>query len=99
MPYGEPLSDARTPLADFFRILLEHLAGRPQIRHDARQALHGPGARTAVRGLYLAGGSAHPGGGVPVAALGGRLAAREVLRDVDGAVLPARAPSRAVRVG
>ena len=22
MPYGEPLSDARTPLADFFRILL-----------------------------------------------------------------------------
>ena len=23
MPYGEPLSDARTPLADFFRILLE----------------------------------------------------------------------------
>jgi len=23
LPYGEPLSDARTPLADFFRILLE----------------------------------------------------------------------------
>ena len=22
LPYGEPLSDARTPLADFFRILL-----------------------------------------------------------------------------
>ncbi|WHZ25105.1 MAG: hypothetical protein OJF47_004217 [Nitrospira sp.] len=22
MPYGEPLSDARTPLADYFRILL-----------------------------------------------------------------------------
>ena len=23
LPYGEPLSDARTPLADFFRILLD----------------------------------------------------------------------------
>jgi hypothetical protein len=23
LPYGEPLNDARTPLADFFRILLE----------------------------------------------------------------------------
>ena len=39
VPYGEPLSDARTPLADFFRILLERLAGRPQIRHHARQPL------------------------------------------------------------
>ncbi len=26
VPYGEPLSDARTPLADFFRILLEQNA-------------------------------------------------------------------------
>jgi hypothetical protein len=23
LPYGEPLNDARTPLADFFRILLD----------------------------------------------------------------------------
>jgi hypothetical protein len=23
LPYGEPLNDARTPLADFFRILFE----------------------------------------------------------------------------
>jgi hypothetical protein len=27
VPYGEPLSDARTPLADFFRILLEACVG------------------------------------------------------------------------
>ncbi len=25
LPYGEPLSDARTTLADFFSILLEHV--------------------------------------------------------------------------
>ena len=27
VPYGEPLSDARTPLAAFFRILLGKMAG------------------------------------------------------------------------
>ncbi len=27
--YGEPLSDARTPLADFFRILLVGIASAP----------------------------------------------------------------------
>ena len=33
VPYGEPLSDARTPLADFFRILLEEEdTGRSAIR-------------------------------------------------------------------
>jgi 1-hydroxycarotenoid 3,4-desaturase len=34
-----------------------------------------------VRGLYLASGSAHPGGGVPLCALSGRAAARAVLAD------------------
>jgi 1-hydroxycarotenoid 3,4-desaturase len=40
-----------------------------------------PPARSRVRGLYLAGGSAHPGAGVPMAALSGRLAARALLGD------------------
>ena len=40
-----------------------------------------PAARSRVRGLYLAGGSAHPGAGVPMAALSGRLAARALLDD------------------
>ncbi len=31
LPYGEPLSDARTPLADFFRILLDRLVVREQV--------------------------------------------------------------------
>ncbi len=40
-----------------------------------------PPARTALPGLYLAGGSAHPGPGLPMAALSGRFAARAVLDD------------------
>lgn len=35
------------------------------------------------RGLYLASGSAHPGGGVPLCLLSGRAAARAVLEDQD----------------
>ncbi|HRC43242.1 MAG TPA: hypothetical protein PLT27_04255 [Nitrospira sp.] len=34
LPYGEPLSDARTPLADFFRILQVH--GRLFFEHERR---------------------------------------------------------------
>jgi 1-hydroxycarotenoid 3,4-desaturase len=39
------------------------------------------GARTRLPGLYLAGGSAHPGAGVPMAAISGRLAAASVIQD------------------
>lgn len=38
-----------------------------------------PGAATKIKGLYLAGGSTHPGPGVPMAALSGRLAAEKLL--------------------
>ena len=40
-----------------------------------------PAARSRVPGLYLAGGSAHPGAGVPMAAMSGRLAARALMAD------------------
>ncbi|MEQ1716058.1 MAG: 1-hydroxycarotenoid 3,4-desaturase CrtD, partial [Hyphomicrobium sp.] len=40
-----------------------------------------PSARTKMPGLYLAGGATHPGPGVPMAALSGRLAARAVMAD------------------
>lgn len=39
-------------------------------------------ARSRVPGLYLAGGSTHPGPGVPMAALSGRLAARALIQDL-----------------
>jgi 1-hydroxycarotenoid 3,4-desaturase len=41
-----------------------------------------PGARSRLRGLYLSGGSVHPGPGVPMATLSGRLAANAVVRDI-----------------
>ena len=41
-----------------------------------------PGSRTALPGLYLAGGSTHPGPGVPMAALSGRLAASALIEDL-----------------
>ncbi len=39
-------------------------------------------ARTKLKGLYLAGGSVHPGAGVPMATLSGRYAARSVCEDL-----------------
>ena len=40
------------------------------------------GSRTRIAGLYCAGGSCHPGAGVPMAALSGRLAAECLLSDL-----------------
>ncbi|MBX7483513.1 1-hydroxycarotenoid 3,4-desaturase CrtD [Qipengyuania qiaonensis] len=39
------------------------------------------GARTRIPGLYCAGGSTHPGSGVPMAGLSGQLAARTLMAD------------------
>lgn len=51
--------------------------------HGALGTFARPGARSRVRGLYLAGGSVHPGAGIPMATLSGRLAARCIVRDLD----------------
>jgi 1-hydroxycarotenoid 3,4-desaturase len=40
-------------------------------------------ARSRVPGLYLAGGSVHPGPGVPMAAISGQLAAEAILQDLS----------------
>ncbi|RYY94900.1 MAG: hypothetical protein EOO24_23860 [Comamonadaceae bacterium] len=49
--------------------------------HGWRASFSRPGARSRVQGLYLAGGSTHPGPGVPMAALSGRLAAASLQGD------------------
>lgn len=40
-----------------------------------------PGTKTRIPGLYLAGGSVHPGAGVPMATLSGMLAAEQMIKD------------------
>ena len=47
--------------------------------HGWMASFRRPAAATALPGLYLAGGSVHPGPGVPMAALSGRLAAESLL--------------------
>ncbi|MEL7028969.1 MAG: CrtD protein, partial [Pseudomonadota bacterium] len=49
--------------------------------HGLMSAFQRPAARSAIKGLYLAGGSAHPGPGAPMAATSGRLAAEAVIAD------------------
>jgi 1-hydroxycarotenoid 3,4-desaturase len=53
-----------------------------QAVHGSRAAFRRPGSRSALPGLYLAGGSVHPGPGVPMAVLSGRLAASSLLQDL-----------------
>lgn len=55
-----------------------------------------PGARTKLQGLYLAGGGAHPGAGVPMAALSGKHAAEAIQTDLTSA---ASWPRTAMRGG
>lgn len=50
--------------------------------HGAMASFRRPTARTRLTGLYLAGGSVHPGAGVPMAALSGRQAANCVTADL-----------------
>ncbi len=49
--------------------------------HGAMASFRRPGARTKLPNLYLAGGSVHPGAGVPMAALSGAVAAASLLAD------------------
>lgn len=52
-----------------------------------------PNRVSALPGLYLASGSAHPGGGMPLCVLSGRRAADQALEDGLGRTHPARMPA------
>ncbi len=53
-----------------------------QASHGWRASFTRPPSRSKIPGLYLAGGSTHPGAGVPMAAMSGRLAAATLLADL-----------------
>jgi 1-hydroxycarotenoid 3,4-desaturase len=79
---GSMQSVATTP-ADFnalFPATGGALYGR--VNHGSMASFARPGAASAISGLYLAGGSVHPGPGIPMATLSGRLAAEKLLADL-----------------
>lgn len=63
--------------------------------HSPLASFARPDNRTSIPGLYLAGGSVHPGPGVPMAALSGRLAAARIVDDLSST----RRSRRTVTVG
>jgi 1-hydroxycarotenoid 3,4-desaturase len=67
-----------------------------QALHHWTTSFRRPHARTPIAGVYLAGGSVHPGPGVPMAALSGRAAAASLLADL---ALPTRSRPTATHGG
>ena len=79
---GESAPRIRTNPADFhaaFPATGGALYGRAS--HGWKASFQRPGVRSRIPGFYLAGGSVHPGPGVPMAALSGRMAADMLLAD------------------
>jgi len=82
--YPDPEHTVVTTPADFHRLFPGTGGGLyGQASHGWRASFSRPCARSPLPGLYLAGGSTHPGPGVPMAALSGRLAAQCVVDDFE----------------
>jgi 1-hydroxycarotenoid 3,4-desaturase len=79
-PAAEPVVTTPAAFARLFPATGGALYGRAV--HGWRASFRRPGATTSLPGLVLAGGSVHPGPGVPMAAMSGRLAAAAVLADL-----------------
>lgn len=78
--------DTITTAPDGFNTLFPASGGAlyGRANHGPLASFDRPGARSAISGLYLAGGSVHPGPGIPMAAMSGRLAAQAVMADLGG---------------
>jgi 1-hydroxycarotenoid 3,4-desaturase len=78
----EPGPEALTTPRMFDRLFPASLGSiYGQSPHGMLAAFRRPVARTPIKGLYLAGGGAHPGAGVPMATLSARHAAEAILSD------------------
>jgi 1-hydroxycarotenoid 3,4-desaturase len=96
IPMNAELTEVTTP-TDFNRMFPGTggaLYGRSS--HGWMASFKRPGARTKLPGLYLAGGSAHPGPGIPMAALSGWMAAASLIGDLT---LTASSPRTAMPGG
>jgi 1-hydroxycarotenoid 3,4-desaturase len=83
LTFGPEPSDATLTTPNGFEALFPASRGSLYGRspHGLTAAFARPTARTQVPGLYLAGGGAHPGAGVPMATLSGKHAAEAILAD------------------
>ncbi len=89
---GAPVTTTPPDFGALFPATGGALYGQPT--HGWRSSFVRPGSRSRLPGLYLAGGSVHPGPGVPMAALSGRLAAASVRVDLGLARDRRRQPGR-----